>query len=697
MLTLDEYQMAFCQASPDANLRLLAPAGCGKTSALLHRSRELALNGKGNPRFLLVTFTKSAEQELKVRLASEDAFAAIREQTTVTTLNAYGFRRLREEHRSPRLLKTNGDYHFAMYNQLRPVWSVDEYIEPVVTQRGSNPRLLMTVVDNLKSMGFDHERDKDFKSFQRRIDKLERQGLHGRISEQFDLLTRLGVLSPVGEDLSTSRRDFYQRFFKFWRKATARLLEEATFTFEDQKYWFYLNLKSLRESNVARPRGVARYTHILVDEFQDINPLDLALIQAIRERHQASITIVGDDDQAIFEWRGASPEYILKPEKHFDVPFTTCKLEVNYRSPANIVSASQLMIKNNTNRVSKKVRAIEGAHSAEIDIKRIPDINTQLQYVTEIARSTQPGTIAVISRKRSQLIPYEVHFASDGAPFRTAEDLDVFSSKAFVDLIYLVEVWDRSNRPQRPSQSINEAIGICNLIRHRPFSKANDQSMRKHLAKAAPRSTCEAVAAIIEYSGDKINGKPPAQLHGAASRFIETTRLADAIRTIASQFDGLKFDYEKAEDDVFFTAPPLEQLADLIEYEDMTADDFIARIEEVQQKTKEFNSFEEDQNEMLSEQERPLHLMTATRAKGKEFDTVILLGVAEGIWPLQRIIEAQNIQQMEAERRLFYVAFTRARHRVVALVNSNDAPISRFLEEAGLLRSRSSRKSPAGV
>ncbi len=688
MLTLDEYQMAFCHAPPDANLRLLAPAGCGKTSALLHRSRELALNGKGNPRFLLVTFTKSAEQELKVRLASEDAFAAIREQTTVTTLNAYGYRRLRDNHRSPRLLKTNGDYHFAMYNQLRPVWSGDKYIEPVVTQRGSqNPRRLMAVVDNLKSMGFDHERDKDFESFQGHMDELERQGLHGRIREQFDLLTRLGVLDPVGEDLSTSRQDFYERFFMFWRKATKRLLEEATFTFEDQKYWFYLDLKN---SNAPQPRGATRYTHILVDEFQDINPLDLAVIQSIAGRHQAT---VGDDDQAIFGWRGATPEYILEPAKYFGTPFADYQLGINYRSPSNIVDLSQKLIGENRNRVGKKVRAVDGADLATIEVQEIVDINDQLRYVTDMVRSTLPGTIAVIGRKRSQLIPYEIHFASGGAPFRTAEDLDVFNSKAFADLIDLVEIWDRSVQAQRPSKSTDDAIKICELIRRLPFGSKDKQNMRNHMRQVSPLSIADAVESISRYNGEKLNGKSHMQLHSVANQFITAKFLAEAIRVIASSFDGLKFDYDKAEDDVFFTAPPLEQVSDIVAAEDMSADDFISRIEEVQRQTREFIGFEEDNN-TIGGSGRPLHLTTATRAKGKEFDTVILLGAVEGIWPIKRAMDSTEPMKMEDERRLFYVAFTRARRRVVALINSDKAAASRFLSEAGL-RLRSSRKSAA--
>ena len=157
---------------------------------------------------------------------------------------------------------------------------------------------------------------------------------------------------------------------------------------------------------MAKPRpyvyGAARYDHVLVDEFQDINPLDLSLIKAIVERNQATLTVVGDDDQAIFEWRGASPEYILEPQRYFGVPFKDYQLETNYRSPRNIVSHSQQLIANNNNRVAKRVRAAKTATDADIDVVTIDSISDRLRYVTDVVRDTEvPGRVAVIGLRRS--------------------------------------------------------------------------------------------------------------------------------------------------------------------------------------------------------------------------------------------------------------------------------------------------------
>ena len=391
----------------------------------------------GNPRFLVVTFTKAATAELRERLINDPEFESLPGHVTVTTLNAYGWRRIRDRVRSPRLLSNPTDLHFAMLNQLRPAWTDNAHIAPVVERRGNRARRLMEVMDNLKSMGFDHTVDLNRQAFYSRLDSLNVQGLNWRIDEQFESLTSLGVLDERStgntESTSQNRRAFYDRFFTFWRNATAMLLEQSTFTFEDQKYWTYLDLKSPGIDGIRkRPiSGAARYDHVFVDEFQDINPLDLALVRVIAERNRSTLTIVGDDDQAIFEWRGASPEFILDPEEYLGERFTDYQLRTNYRSPRQIVEHSRNLIGNNKKRVTKRVRP--ATHASEAEIKLLPTVgvNERLQLVTDIVRGTQPGKVAVIGRLRRQLIPFQIYYASDGAPFKTAADLDVFGSIAF--------------------------------------------------------------------------------------------------------------------------------------------------------------------------------------------------------------------------------------------------------------------------
>ena len=687
MLNLDPSQTAFCQ-SKEADIRLLAPAGCGKTASLLHRCRELTRQAKRKPRFLIVTFTKGAAVEIQERLANDPYFEILKGQANITTLNAYGWSRIRTQSRvsNPRLLTTATDLHFAMRNQLHPVWVGNQHIETVVTRPGSGGRTLMTVMDNLKSMGFDHTTDTSRSLYQKRMDALEAQGLTWRIDEQFDLLTNLGILdSPKkgdSEGPSTSHRAFYDRFFTFWRKATERLLDESTFTFEDQKYWTYLDIKSPGPDGKTKPawRGMARYHHIMVDEFQDINPLDVALIRALAERSKASLTIVGDDDQAIFEWRGATPEYILNPDAYLGKEFTDYQLAVNYRSPGNIVNLSQRLIANNKNRVAKRVSAVDSKSAAKIDVVMTDSINERLSLVTDVVgNTTYPGKVAVMGRLRRQLIPYQVYYASDGAPFKTAVDLDVFNSDPFDNLVKLIEIWERSQDNLRPNQVLDDTTKICDLIKLYPMSKKNREDLRRYLRKAGPKSVTEAAYLLKYYDGPKLSGKTHLQLQDTATGFLNAGSVANALRSIGSGFSGLKFD--AAKDDIFFTAPPMSQLADIAENERFNATDLITRIETVKDLIQEYRDLDPDYDGTGDVLKKPMHLMTATRAKGKEFDTVILLDTVNGIWPHQR---ATDRRELEAERRLFYVAFTRAKERVIMLTSTETGLISPFIDELGL-------------
>ena len=227
---------------------MLAPAGCGKTSSLLYRCRSLVSRSIGTLRFLIITFTNAASEELKDRQANDPDFECLRDAVSITTLNAYGWRRIRGRVPNARLLQNPTDRYFAVSNQLRPVWLGKAHLEQAAASRGRSPRTLLDVMDNLKSMGFDHTVDTNLDKFQERIRNLELQGASWRIEQQFNLLTDIGVLdsSTRGrvERVSSNTKAFYDRFFTFWRDATSSLLDQSTFTFEDQKYWPYLDLRS---------------------------------------------------------------------------------------------------------------------------------------------------------------------------------------------------------------------------------------------------------------------------------------------------------------------------------------------------------------------------------------------------------------------------------------------------------------------
>ena len=579
---LDSSQQQFCESLSE-NVRLLAPAGCGKTLSLLFRCKYLSSKTKGQrPKFLVVTFTVAAKQELTSRLNEDQRFAEIRDQIEVTTLNSWGFRRIKSISDSPKLIISKDDYFYTMKNVLQPNWKkYDSIKEAIARKSNTTPRKLMDQIDAFKSLGFDHVRQKNKQQFLERLDELRSQGLEPKIIETLNELSKLGILSSKinqkGEEkIQNSDREVYRNFFRFWVEATQALIERATFTLEDQKYYAYLHEKKKLEER-AFLSGAVRYTHILVDEFQDINPLDLALIKAIAERNRASLTIVGDDDQAIFEWRGATPEYILNPSQFLERTFDTYTLKTNYRSPKNIVDMSQKLISNNTRRVDKNVYSNQTSQ-AKIQVIKVSDLNQAMEMVfSEVGQSIyngqNPSRVAIIGRKRSQIIPYQIFFASKDIPFCAAEDLQVFMSKAFERLLDLIMIKAQSDTRQMRKQVVDNVIAFCNLVKRYPLSRKDRESLRQYLNQASINTVSSAIEVLKAYKaplkGKNTDGKTSLAMAEAIQHFLNAKTVSDTLIAMSNNFEGLQTDLGKAEDDVFYIEPPFLYLAEYaVRYKD---------------------------------------------------------------------------------------------------------------------------------
>lgn len=697
---LDASQTKFRDATAKY-IRLLAPAGCGKTLCLLIRCAQLAESaGSQRPRFLIVTFTVAAKQELRSRLNEDARFAAIRDSVEVTTLNSWGFRRIKTVAFNPQLITGKDKYHFAMLNQLQPVWKGHKRVrEAIEAKKNTTPRKLMNLMDSMKSLGFDHTRHAKLEQFTARLSELRGHGLTPKIDELFDDLVKLGVLNSVidsggGERAEAGAREVYKSFFQFWCEATQNLFQSDTFTLEDQKYFAYLDERQKLEEGKLLS-GAARSDHVLVDEFQDINPLDLALVKAIVERNRATLTIVGDDDQAIFEWRGATPEYILDPTRFLGMEFATHTLEVNYRSPRNIVEHSQKLISHNRRRVKKPVRA-NRTDNATIDVRTTNNLAEAMELVYKevkrwVGQGNSPSRVAIIGCKKSQLIPYQIFFASKDVSFCAAEDLHVFLGAAFDRLLELIVIKSRWKTKAMRMQVVDDIMQLCNVVKRYPLNKGDREALRRHLTQVGASNLDGALDALSKYRGPLKGANPDGRISvGMADSiraFLAATTVADALLMMGAHFEGLQIDLGKAEDDIFYTDPPFLHLA---EYAVRYGDDyeqFVDDIERAKAQLAYIPPFHDDNqiSEVDDLWKRPVHLMTALRAKGKEFDSVVLLDVNDGIWPNKN---AKTPEQLEAARRVFYVAFTRTMKTVLILVSrqfgNKDASPSPYIAELGL-------------
>lgn len=268
------------------------------------------------------------------------------------------------------------------------------------------------------------------------------------------------ILDEGKEESEEIKSAAINEFWMFWKKAVVHLESASRFTMEDQKYWPRIYLEtSINEQHF--PQGGGRYSYIIVDEFQDINPLDLSLIKAISEYHghgePVNLTIVGDDDQAIFGWRGTTPKFILEPEKYFGVKFETCILETNYRSPKDIVEPACRLISRNRQRIEKEMKsAAKGrAYLKVVSRKRLAaSMEAVMTTVRKILENVNGGTVALIGRKQTALFPYQVMLSAEGIRYRVDADIDIFEGEAMQILQYIMRIIyrakiDDNDKPNR--------------------------------------------------------------------------------------------------------------------------------------------------------------------------------------------------------------------------------------------------------
>ncbi|MCQ0987161.1 UvrD-helicase domain-containing protein [Jiella marina] len=680
---LDEFQRRFVEAE-DGDIRLLAPAGSGKTHSLLWRCAELYRRSEGSARFLIVTFTRAARDELRLRLFTPQ-FRRLAASADVVTLNGWGNRVIRGTFLNPRLMTSDGDRTLLVKNTLQAAWAEDEAIAAGLRDHTYKlPKILAELLDTLKSLGFDHE-DGSMRHANDRLDALEALGLSRHIDQLIEKLAEHGVLPD--KRLET----FIETVMPFWVKACELQAAQATFTLEDQKYVGFLDTRR-RVAEGNRPAPGDRITHILVDEFQDINPLDLALVREIAALNQARITIVGDDDQAIFEWRGATPDYILEPEAHFGRPFATHILERNYRCPRNLVDSSARLISHNRRREPKTMTPVL-ERDAEIETLEHASFVAATDAVmrevrTFIERDVPGAKLAVLSRKRAQLIPYQIIMAREGLSFCAAEDLHVFLSDTFDRLLHAIRTRAMAALGMRLPTMVEDIVTLCNSVRRFPLKRAEADALAKHLRNGRPKSYDEVIDALEAYQGPlkgkNDDGKISAAFAQALRKLVHAPTVRAAIEAMQDLFGGFQQDYGRAQEDIFLVDPPFLYLT---EFAEAYGDDFQRFLDDLETAKDTLvrlpgEDKEDDANALWR---RPVHLMTALRAKGKEFDTVVMLDVVDGIWPLRR---AKSERDIESERRLFYVAMTRAKRRLILTlsgrIGDQVASPSPFLQEAGL-------------
>ena len=680
---LNQSQRRFCKIADNKNIRLLAPAGSGKTFSLLWRckciSEEYNNCGKPSPNFLIITFTRAARFELENRILNNEEFRSLK--MTVSTLNAWGWDHMKK--RSGKELVT-GKYNrksLVNHDLLSVCKKYERIAELIKNTKGQaiNAPILMDLIDQLKGLGFTHSMKK--REFNSHVKYLKEIGLEKLWKE---LIWTLLKLEKVNISNKKQCDEAIWEFFSFWKEAVCQLEENNRFTLEDQKYWPRIQLeKKIAEGKFTQT--VTPYTHIFVDEFQDINPLDLALINAISVYHgkgkPVSTTIVGDDDQAIFGWRGTTPKYILYPEKYFNQKFVTCVLDTNYRSPKKIVDASSNLIKYNAERVDKEMKSVaKGRAIIKVISKKksYSIIEQTVKLVHKLIEEKQCNNVALIGRKQGALFPYQVIFSAEGTEYNVAADLDIFEGEAMRSLQLILQIIYRA-KAEDSDHPIEDLITICDKVDRFQIQNKEKNELRNYLEKKCIDTFEETLEALREYPKE-IKNQSPEILYDAAKSLFEAATVEGFMEQILENFRGFERDFIKADDDVHYKNPQFVRLKEISAKYGSDFRKFYRDIDKARRNGERSRKREADTTSegYKENQEIKIHLLTATRSKGKEFDAVIVLDADINEWP------NQLSNDIEEERRLFYVAMTRAKQYLYFMVSGESAP-TRFLLEAKLI------------
>lgn len=418
-----------------------------------------------------------------------------------------------------------------------------------------------------------------------------------------------------------------------------------------------------------------RYRYIMVDEYQDTNMVQYRLVSLLSAEHK-NLCVVGDDDQSIYKFRGATIENILNFEDQFE-DCTTIRLEQNYRSTQTILDAANSVIRNNRGRKTKSLWTA-GDKGKNICLYKAPDDRAEGAYLSNaildgVKNGGNYSDYAVLYRMNAQSNSVERAFTAAGIPYKVFGGMRFYDRKEVKDMLAYLSFINNPYDIVRMRRIINEP--------------------KRNIGEAT-------VAAVEQISRDM--GISPLEVMRNAGNYAPLSRKSTALETAAKMFDGL---CEKSK------TMSLDELLDELvddtgyrQYMDTLGEEGITRMENIAELKTTMRQYSETAEEpslsgfleeislytdtdKYEEQTNVVSLMTIHTAKGLEFPIVFVVGMEDGIFPSARCMDSED--DLEEERRLAYVAITRAKKELYLThcaqrmfygrINSN--MVSRFAKE----------------
>lgn len=635
----------------DGPILILAGAGSGKTRVLTHRMANLIARGAASPdEILCVTFTNKAAKEMEHRIYKtlSDIGAPIRSQLWISTFHSFCVRILRQH--ITLLDYKNG---FGIYDSSDQLSQVKKVMK------------VLNINDKMYPP----------KNFQ------------GRISD-----AKMLALTP--DDLKKTGRPMMDpKSLEVYTHYEAEMKKANSLDFDDlllKTYELFRMYPDILEAYQDK------FKYIMVDEYQDTNHIQYLLVQMLAKKHR-NLCVVGDEDQSIYSWRGADISNILDFEKDFPEA-KIVKLEENYRSSSNIVTAATHVIKNNTQRKDKTLFT----SNPEGDLIQIREEKNEYDEARFVAKTIQSmmdsgdgsyNDYAVFYRTNAQSRVLEEQLRTLSIPYRLIGGVRFYERMEIKDIISYLKL------------SVNPADDIAFKrvinVPTRGIGKTTVDKLEEYaieLKLSLYLAAQKAVDAKIFNAGTT----------GKIRRYLD---ILEDLQVSAGQFKLPEFYHIVLDRTEYVNALKADDSPE--------AQARIENLDELDNAITQFAKERGDEGNLLSfleemalvsdvdsldQEQNAVTLMTLHVSKGLEFPYVFLVGLEENLFPSNRGVDESGNEDVEEERRLAYVGMTRARQKLwmtytrVRRVWGQEQfnPPSRFIKEipAKLTEFKSSIESP---
>jgi DNA helicase II / ATP-dependent DNA helicase PcrA len=630
---------------------ILAGAGTGKTRVITYRIAHMVAHGVSPGHILGVTFTNKAAREMQERVSkllpkrkTDDGKKA--DRPTICTFHSLCVKILRQH-----IEKLGYKRNFVIYDVSEQLAAVKKILSAISSKgEKADPGTVLAMLSKFKnSSGVSAE--------------------HRNISGKSPALFRDAATQPF---VDPNIRALAEHVSKRYQSA---LHACNAVDFDDL---ILLTLRLFREHADALAACREKYRYVMVDEYQDTNAAQFELVHALTKEHR-NFCVVGDDDQSIYGWRGAEIANLLNLEEHFP-EVKIVKLEQNYRSTTTILNAANAIIKNNVRRRGKTLWSGKGA-GAKIQLQTYNNDEDEAREVVaqiefkRLAHRIPWKESAILFRTNQQSRPLETALRTAGVRYHLIGGQSFFDRREIKDFLAYLKMFLNPHDDISLLRIANvPARGLSDVTMERLLGASHDRKCSVFTAMKNPvvttefqkgtRQSIEEFVAFVERVQDQLNHDPLTPSLSPPSGERVADRPGEGCFTLARWADNFlgEINYfaelKRLDKDPEVSEARERSLRELMSTMDGIGNAPMERLENFLENI----TLDSDREEEKENTADAVTLITMHSCKGLEFPHVFIVGLEDGLLPHTR---SKAEGTMDEERRLFYVAVTRAMQTLV--------------------------------